>query len=107
MNVKVKMHQYVIFMKLQNFDTADIMCFTVAEKKWLAVQSIHRHKPSIYTMPYLFQLVERQQMKLEEQKEENVEITQELRLTRLVIIPDVLRTCNLQSLRSLQLLLVQ
>ena len=28
------------------------------------------------------QLVERQQMKLEEQKEENVEITQELRLTR-------------------------
>ena len=31
---------------------------------------------------YWLQLVERQQMKVEEQKEENVEITQELRLTR-------------------------
>ena len=33
-------------------------------------------------LPFCIQLVERQKGKLEEQKEENVEVTQELRLTR-------------------------
>ena len=29
MNPKIKMHQYVIFIKPQNFDTADIWCFII------------------------------------------------------------------------------